>query len=100
MTQTVSALNQAAEEPGEAGSAPADADLRRLLDALEAVRDGDFGIRLDLEGKGVLGEMAAVFADLVDRNRHLCTELVRVRRVVGRDGRLDERLSMAAGEGS
>src|SRR6266550_2929758 len=92
MTQTVSTFDQPTGASGTAGAARVDAGLDRLLDALTAVRDGDFEIRLDPAGNGGLGEIAGVFNAVVERNRHLCAELVRVRRVVGRDGRLDERL--------
>jgi signal transduction histidine kinase/HAMP domain-containing protein/AmiR/NasT family two-component response regulator len=77
-----------------------DAALRRLLGALRAVRDGDFRVHLDAAGEGLLGEIAAVFNDVVERNRHLSLELGRVSRVVGREGRLDERLRPGIGEGA
>jgi signal transduction histidine kinase/HAMP domain-containing protein/FixJ family two-component response regulator len=87
----------AAADPGAALSDPA---LRRLLGALTAVRDGDFRVRLDDGAPGLLGEIASVFNDVVDRNRHLSTELGRVSRVVGREGRLDERLQPGVGAGA
>ncbi|MEV6377787.1 HAMP domain-containing protein [Streptomyces sp. NPDC051773] len=76
------------------------AALTRLLTALEAMRDGNFRKRLTVSGDGVMAEIAAVFNEVADRNLHLTGELSRVRRVVGREGKLTERLETGATEGS
>ncbi|MFG2590630.1 HAMP domain-containing protein [Streptomyces sp. NPDC048438] len=76
------------------------AALNRLLAALVAMRDGNFRRRLTVSGDGVLTEIAAVFNEVADRNLHLTGELARVRRVVGREGKLTERLETGACEGS
>ncbi len=76
------------------------ASLNRLLAALEAMRDGNFRKRLPVTGDGVMSEIAAAFNDVADRNLHLTGELSRVRRVVGREGKLTERLEAGACEGS
>ncbi|MFF4017066.1 HAMP domain-containing protein [Streptomyces sp. NPDC001843] len=76
------------------------AALDRLLVALVAMRDGNFRKRLTVSGDGVMSEIAAVFNEVADRNMHLTGELSRVRRVVGREGKLTERLEAGACEGS
>ncbi|MFD7748334.1 HAMP domain-containing protein [Streptomyces sp. NPDC059698] len=76
------------------------AALNRVLGALVAMRDGNFRRRLTVSGDGVLAEIAAVFNEVADRNLHLTGELARVRRVVGREGKLTERLETGACEGS
>ncbi|MFF4954733.1 HAMP domain-containing protein [Streptomyces chattanoogensis] len=76
------------------------AALNRLLVALVAMRDGNFRKRLTVNGEGVMSEIAAVFNEVADRNLHLTGELARVRRVVGREGKLTERLEVGAAEGS
>ncbi|MEU1302219.1 HAMP domain-containing protein [Streptomyces shenzhenensis] len=76
------------------------AALNRLLAALVAMRDGNFRKRLTVSGDGVMSEIAAVFNEVADRNLHLTGELSRVRRVVGREGKLTERLEAGASEGS
>ncbi|MFI1579457.1 HAMP domain-containing protein [Embleya sp. NPDC020630] len=75
-------------------------DLRRLLAALTGVRDGNFRKRLTVSGDGIMSEIAVVFNDMVERNQHLSGELARVRRVVGREGKLTERLDPGPGEGA
>ncbi len=76
------------------------AALTKLLGALSAMRDGNFRKRLPVSGDGVMAEIALVFNEVADRNQHLTGELARVRRVVGRDGKLTERLETGAGEGA
>ncbi|GGT43048.1 histidine kinase [Streptomyces chromofuscus] len=76
------------------------AALNRLLAALVSMRDGNFRKRLTVSGDGVMAEIAAVFNEVADRNLHLTGELSRVRRVVGREGKLTERLETGACEGS
>ncbi|MEU9208120.1 HAMP domain-containing protein [Streptomyces sp. NPDC048415] len=83
------------------GTTPVDtAALNRLLAALVSMRDGNFRKRLTVSGDGVMSEIAAVFNEVADRNLHLTGELSRVRRVVGREGKLTERLETGACEGS
>ncbi|CAM5739880.1 hypothetical protein SALBM311S_00369 [Streptomyces alboniger] len=76
------------------------AALNRLMVALVAMRDGNFRKRLTVTGDGPLSEIAAVFNEVADRNLHLTGELARVRRMVGREGKLTERLETGACEGS
>ncbi len=76
------------------------AALNRLLAALVSMRDGNFRKRLTVSGDGVMSEIAAVFNEVADRNLHLTGELARVRRMVGREGKLTERLETGACEGS
>ena len=84
-----------ADGPGSNGTTEVDtAALNRLLVALVAMRDGNFRKRLTVSGDGVMSEIAAVFNEVADRNLHLTGELTRVRRVVGREGKLTERLEI------
>ncbi|MCX4904977.1 HAMP domain-containing protein [Streptomyces sp. NBC_00878] len=76
------------------------AALNRMLAALVSMRDGNFRKRLTVSGDGVMSEIAAVFNEVADRNLHLTGELARVRRMVGREGKLTERLESGACEGS
>ncbi|MEZ0029591.1 HAMP domain-containing protein, partial [Kitasatospora sp. MAP12-15] len=76
------------------------AELRKLLGALTAMRDGNFRRRLTVPGDGPMAEIAAMFNEVAERNQHLTGELARVRRAVGREGRLTARLENGAGEGA
>ncbi|WP_106399038.1 HAMP domain-containing protein [Actinocorallia populi] len=66
----------------------AEPELRQLLAGLTAVRDGDFGTRLPSDGDGLLGEIALVFNGMVDQLSLFTSEVTRVSREVGTEGRL------------
>ena len=72
----------------------------RLLSALEELRDGNFRKKLPDSGDGIDADIARAFNEVAERNTTLATELRRVRRSVGRDGRLSERLDATGAEGS
>ncbi|MCE7083409.1 HAMP domain-containing protein [Streptomyces sp. ST2-7A] len=74
--------------------------LNRLLSALVSMRDGNFRRRLTVAGDGPMAELAAVYNDVADRNLHLTGQLARVRRVVGREGKLIERMETGPCEGA
>ncbi|WP_307867708.1 HAMP domain-containing protein [Saccharothrix coeruleofusca] len=63
-------------------------ELRQLLAGLTAVRDGDFGTRLPDDADGLLGEIATVFNGMVDQLSLFTSEVTRVAREVGTEGRL------------
>ncbi|MDQ0313089.1 signal transduction histidine kinase/HAMP domain-containing protein/CheY-like chemotaxis protein [Kitasatospora herbaricolor] len=73
-----------------AASGPAgvgEPELRQLLAGLTAVRDGDFGTRLP-DDEGLIGEIATVFNGMVDQLSLFTSEVTRVAREVGTEGRL------------
>ena len=74
--------------------------VRRLLSALEDMRDGKFRRRLPETGDGVLLELARTYNEVAERNARLAAELRRVRRTAGRDGRLTERQDGAGAPGT
>ncbi|MGA5410516.1 HAMP domain-containing protein [Streptomyces lavendulocolor] len=87
--------------PRSGGTVEVDAAaLDRLLAALVSMRDGNFRKRLTVTGDGVMAEISAVFNEVADRKLHLTGELQRVRRMVGREGKLSERLEVGASEGA
>ncbi|MFH8366483.1 HAMP domain-containing protein [Streptomyces sp. NPDC018031] len=76
------------------------AALHRLLNVMTAMRDGNFRKRLAVSGDGVMAEIAEVYNEIAERNLQLTGELARVRRVVGREGKLTERLETGPCEGA
>ncbi|MFG2645483.1 HAMP domain-containing protein [Streptomyces sp. NPDC048370] len=76
------------------------AAMDRLLSALVSMRDGNFRKRLTVSGDGVMAEISAVFNEVADRQMQLTGELSRVRRTVGREGKLSERLEAGPSEGA
>ena len=71
----------------------ADLDLKKLLRALQAVRDGDFSVRLPPDQTGLAGKIADTFNELVSCNQRLCHELERAGQMVGKEGKTRVRVS-------
>jgi signal transduction histidine kinase/HAMP domain-containing protein/ActR/RegA family two-component response regulator len=71
-----------------ASSQPADPRLQRLLDGLTAVRGGDFSTRLPHTGDPLMDEIATVFNSMTDQLALFTSEVTRVAREVGTDGKL------------
>ena len=74
--------------------------LEELLGALRAARDGATGVRVPGRKRGLAGELATAFNELAEIREQTTKELVRVGRIVGRDGRLTERASIQGAQGS
>src|SRR5690348_12245823 len=62
--------------------------LEQLLASLTAVRDGDFSMRLPKTGDPLLDQIAVVFNGMVDQLDRFTTEVTRVARQVGSEGKL------------
>ncbi len=75
-------------EAALASSQPADPRLQRLLDGLTAVRGGDFSTRLPHTGDPLMDEIATVFNSMTDQLALFTSEVTRVAREVGTDGKL------------
>src|SRR3954466_6293072 len=76
-----------------------DEQLEDLLEALMAAKKGDFSTRLSLRRKGIMRDIAANFNDLVEMNAMMVKEFSRIRRVIGREGRMQERAQVPAASG-
>ena len=73
---------------GSGGSGQAsDAELKKLLRAMQAVRDGDFSVRLAPDLTGLSGKIADTFNEMVSANERMARELERVGQMVGKEGK-------------
>jgi HAMP domain-containing protein len=66
-------------------------ELSVLLGALQAMRDGDFSVRLPGDWTGIEGKIADTFNEIIASNEHIAHEMKRVGQVVGKEGRTSER---------
>jgi HAMP domain-containing protein/signal transduction histidine kinase/CheY-like chemotaxis protein len=71
-----------------------------LLNALTALKKGNFSVRLPLDWIGVAGKVADTFNEVVELNERMARELERLRRVVGKEGKLSQRASLGDVSGS
>ena len=69
-------------------------ELTELLTALSALKKGKRGVRLPIEWTGLAGKVADAFNDVVELNEKMASELERLSRVVGKEGRLGQRLNL------
>jgi HAMP domain-containing protein/CheY-like chemotaxis protein/signal transduction histidine kinase len=85
-------------EDGGEGSA---LNVQSLLDALLAVRVGDFSVRLPTTHQsGEAGRIADAFNDIVAANQRMAQQLEQVGEVVGRQGRTRTRVRFGLAQGS
>jgi signal transduction histidine kinase/HAMP domain-containing protein len=65
-----------------------------LLSVLSEVEDGNFSVRMPLGWTGVAGKIADRLNNVIAANQTLGTELAKVSRVVGKEGKLSQRLAL------
>jgi CheY-like chemotaxis protein len=75
-------------------------DQRRLLHALQAMRMGDFSVRLPGDQTGLAGKIADAFNEIVAANQCMATQLEQVGHVVGREGMTRQRVRFALSDGA
>jgi HAMP domain-containing protein/CheY-like chemotaxis protein/signal transduction histidine kinase len=76
-----------------------EAFARNLLDALVRFREGDFGSRMPSDLVGVEGKIADVFNDILSVSSRRTAETARVCHVVGKEGKLKERMRVPGAVG-
>ncbi len=83
----------------EEGNGTSEGHLNEILRSLTALKKGHFADRLPLHWAGVEGKIADVFNQLAELMEHSTQDLSRISRVVGREGKLTERLPRAESVG-
>jgi HAMP domain-containing protein len=76
------------------------AQLQPLLEALQAAKRGEFSMRLPRIRDGVLAEIYGTFNEVIALNEKMAQEIVRMGRIVGREGKMTERASLPGAAGS
>src|SRR5207245_636193 len=86
--------------PTEAnGSTISAIQLHDLLHALQAVRVGDFSVRMAGDHVGIVGKIADTFNDIVAANQRMAAQLERVGNTVGREGNTRQRVRFGLTDG-
>src|SRR5512135_2939073 len=81
------------------GSAEADSQQELLL-ALQAMRSGDFSVRMSGDYLGIDGKIADTFNEIIAANQRMAQQLELVGQVVGREGRTRQRVKFGLASGS
>src|SRR3954466_13305683 len=74
-------------------------EMNSLLTALTGLLRGDATVRLPLHWSGVSGKVADAFNAVVQQNADMADELIRLRQVVGKEGKLKQRASLRGARG-
>src|SRR5687768_7533244 len=72
---------------------------RLLLRTLASMKKGDFGVRMPVDFTGVQGKISDTLNDIPELNERAANEIERISRVVGKEGKLNERLKAPAANG-
>src|SRR6266849_890970 len=67
---------------------------RQLLDGLLALKKGDFSVRMPSHLIGIDGKIADCFNEVSELNQRMADELTRIRSVVGKEGKLSQRVDL------
>ena len=76
------------------------ADLSLVLTTLQAMRDGDFSVRLPGDWIGLEGKVADTFNEIVAANQQMAQELRRIGQVIGKEGKTRERTRFTQSKGA
>src|SRR6266852_6947102 len=76
------------------------AELHDLLNALQAMRVGDFSVRMPGDQVGLMGKIADTFNEIVAANERMAKQLDRVGQVVGREGKTRQRVKLSMSSGA
>ena len=72
--------------------------MHELLHALQAMRIGDFSVRLPSDQTGLEGKIADTFNEIVAANERMAQQLEHVGQVVGREGKTRTRVKFGLSE--
>ncbi|HEY2445607.1 MAG TPA: HAMP domain-containing protein [Rhizomicrobium sp.] len=76
------------------------AELHDLLHALQAVKTGDFSVRMAGHETGLFGKIADTFNEIVANNQRMAQQLEHVGQLVGREGQTRHRVKLGSLSGS
>ena len=74
---------------------PTNTELNDLLHAMEAMRAGDFSVRLSSAHKGALGRISVLFNEITAANQNMAQQLERIGKTVGEQGRTRQRVKFS-----
>src|SRR6266550_8954353 len=74
-------------------------DSRLLLRVLTDFRKGDFSAQLPVDSTGIAGKIYDTINEIIELNARLTKELDRISRVVGKEGKIRQRVSLPGATG-
>jgi HAMP domain-containing protein/CheY-like chemotaxis protein/signal transduction histidine kinase len=103
--ETIGEASASAETPKKGSPVPAGNGkqpllLTELLQALQAMKTGDFSVRMAGDSVGIEGKIADTFNEIVTANQRMAKQLERVGQVVGREGKTKQRVKFGLSSGA
>src|SRR5579864_302339 len=86
--------------PPNGHEAPSSEYLAAILERLNAMKNGDFSVRLPVSWTGLPGRIADDFNEIIATNERMALELKRVGQAVGKEGRTKERIRLERRRGA
>jgi HAMP domain-containing protein/signal transduction histidine kinase/DNA-binding response OmpR family regulator len=74
--------------------------MRQVLRCLLAVQKGNFSVRLPSDWTGLEGKIADALNEIISANERMASELKRVSRTVGKQGKISQRASFSTAGGA
>ena len=90
----------ALHNPGNGANGKSAFELKDLLHALQAVRVGDFSVRLAGDHLGIEGKIADTFNEIVTANERMAQQLEQIGQIVGREGKTRQRVRLGLSSGA
>ncbi|MHB0990462.1 MAG: HAMP domain-containing protein [Burkholderiales bacterium] len=88
------------DEVGQTASGSNGLDLKVLLKTLLAVKKGEFSARMPVDLTGIEGKIADTLNEIIEINDKVSRGISRASEMVGREGKLSERVSVGYVEGA
>src|SRR5579871_5961934 len=79
---------------------PSSEYLAAILERLNAMKNGDFSVRLPISWTGLPGRIADDFNEIIATNERMAVEIKRVGQAVGKEGRTKERIRLEKRRGA
>jgi HAMP domain-containing protein/CheY-like chemotaxis protein len=74
-------------------------DPQQLLQTLVEVKKGNFSVRMPIDKVGIAGKIADTLNDIIELNEQMAMELERISTVVGKEGKISERVMLGRVKG-
>jgi HAMP domain-containing protein len=74
-------------------------DEKQLLRTLVAIKKGDFSVRMPIDQIGIAGKIADTLNEVIELNESMAKELERISKLVGKDGKINQRASLGSAGG-
>jgi len=92
--------SQTLHSPSNGANGKSTFELKDLLHALQAVRVGDFSVRLAGDHLGIEGKIADTFNEIVTANERMAQQLEQIGQIVGREGKTRQRVRLGFSSGA